>query len=158
MILVGILLSTVGTDLETGQERLTFGVHEISDGIEFVVVAMGLFGFAEIVRNLEHPEARDVVRSAIGRLLPGREDLRRSVWPVLSGTGLGSALGLDGGRSGYIQVLQGVSVESQSNELIDEPLAVLVNENSPQLLFELRAELFVDLLDEIFDGRHEGAG
>ena len=53
MILIGILLSTVGTDIETGEDRLTFGWMEIADGIDFAVIAMGLFGFAEILRNLE---------------------------------------------------------------------------------------------------------
>lgn len=77
MILVGLLLSTVGTDLDTGAARLTFGFERISDGIDFAVLAMGVFGFAEILRNLESPETRDVVRGKIGRLLPGREDLRQ---------------------------------------------------------------------------------
>src|SRR5712675_2677421 len=53
VILVGILLSTVGTDLESGEERLTFGWNEIADGIDVAVIAMGMFGFAEIMRNLE---------------------------------------------------------------------------------------------------------
>src|SRR5919106_3719325 len=66
MILVGILLSTVGTDLETGEERMTFGFPFLSDGIDFAVLAMGLFGIAEILRNLDHTEHRDVVRQAIG--------------------------------------------------------------------------------------------
>ncbi|MGE0724775.1 MAG: tripartite tricarboxylate transporter permease [Alphaproteobacteria bacterium] len=94
MIVAGVLLSTVGTDLETGDERLTLGLMALSDGIDFAVLAMGLFGFAEILRNLETPEARDVVRSAIGRLLPTRDDFRRSALPILRGTGLGAALGI----------------------------------------------------------------
>src|SRR5438552_10911415 len=53
VILVGILLSTVGTDLESGEERLTFGWNEIADGIDVAAIAMGMFGFAEILRNLE---------------------------------------------------------------------------------------------------------
>ena len=62
MVVFGLLLSTVGTDLETGQERLTLGLVDLSDGIDFAVLAMGVFGIAEILRNLENPEARDVVR------------------------------------------------------------------------------------------------
>ena len=61
VILVGILLSTVGTDLESGEERLTFGWTEISDGLDVAVIAMGMFGFAEILRNLETTQTRDVV-------------------------------------------------------------------------------------------------
>ncbi len=70
MILVGVLLSTVGTDLETGEERMTFGLPFLADGIDFAVLAMGIFGIAEILRNLDHTESRDVVQQAIGRLLP----------------------------------------------------------------------------------------
>ena len=73
MILVGVLLSTVGTDLETGEERMTFGLPFLADGIDFAVLAMGIFGIAEIMRNLDHTEHRDVVHKAIGRLLPNRE-------------------------------------------------------------------------------------
>ena len=78
MIVLGILLSTVGTDLETGEERLTLGWSEISDGIDFAVIAMGMFGFAEILKNLETPEARDVVKGQIGGLMPTMAELRQS--------------------------------------------------------------------------------
>ena len=77
MILVGVLLSTVGTDLETGEERMTFGLPFLADGIDFAVLAMGIFGIAEIMRNLDHTEHRDVVRQAIGRLLPNKEDFKQ---------------------------------------------------------------------------------
>ena len=75
VILVGILLSTIGTDLESGEERLTFGWTEISDGLDVAVIAMGMFGFAEIMRNLEMTQTRDVVHAAIGNLLPNRKDM-----------------------------------------------------------------------------------
>jgi putative tricarboxylic transport membrane protein len=94
MILLGVLLSTVGTDLETGEERMTFGLPFLSDGIDFAVLAMGIFGIAEIIRNLDHTEHRDVVRQAIGRLLPNREDFKKSYMPVLRGTFIGAALGI----------------------------------------------------------------
>ena len=76
IILVGILLSTVGTDLESGEERLTFGWTEIADGLDVAVIAMGMFGFAEILRNLETTQTRDVVHAAIGNLLPNRQGLQ----------------------------------------------------------------------------------
>ena len=94
MILLGILLASIGTDLETGEERLTFGLSELSDGIDFVVLAMGMFGFAEILRNLENPESRDLVKAKIGKLLPNMEDIRMSVMPMIRGTILGSILGI----------------------------------------------------------------
>ena len=94
MILVGVLLSMIGLDLETGEERMTFGWMDIADGLEVAVIGMGIFGFAEILRNLEAPEARSVVQQKIGRVLPSLADLRQSAAPVLRGTGLGSLLGL----------------------------------------------------------------
>jgi putative tricarboxylic transport membrane protein len=94
MILLGVLLSTVGTDLETGEERMTFGLPFLSDGIDFAVLAMGIFGIAEIMRNLDHTETRDVVRQAIGRLLPNRDDFRQSYKPILRGTLIGATLGI----------------------------------------------------------------
>jgi putative tricarboxylic transport membrane protein len=94
MILVGILLSSVGSDFETAQDRLTFGIDELKEGFDFAVVAMGIFGFAEIIRNLETPETRTVIRGVIGRLLPGAADLRQSAAPIMRGTLIGSILGL----------------------------------------------------------------
>ncbi len=81
MILAGILLSTVGLDLETGEERMTFGLPFLADGIDFAVLAMGIFGIAEILRNLDHTEHRDVVHQAIGRLLPNKEDFKQAYKP-----------------------------------------------------------------------------
>src|SRR5438477_4272474 len=78
IILVGLLLSTVGTDLESGEERLTFGWSEIADGIDVAVIAMGMFGFAEIMRNLEMTQTRDVVHAALGNLRPNPKPLSHS--------------------------------------------------------------------------------
>ncbi len=94
MILVGVLLSTVGTDLETGQERMTFGSPFLADGIDFAVLAMGMFGIAEVMRNLDHTETRDVVHQAIGRLLPNLEDFKAAALPILRGTAIGGTLGI----------------------------------------------------------------
>ncbi|MHB2165752.1 tripartite tricarboxylate transporter permease [Alsobacter sp. R-9] len=113
MILTGLLLSTVGTDLETGQERLTLGLTGLSDGIDFAVLAMGLFGFAEILRNLENPEARDVVKGSIGRLLPSRDDLRQSAMPILRGTGLGALLGILPGNGAVLGPFASYTVEKK---------------------------------------------
>ena len=81
MILMGLLLSSVGSDIETGQSRMAFDVPELSDGIGFVVVAMGVFGFAEIMRNLEQSEeSRDVVKAKLTGLMPtitGSESVSR---------------------------------------------------------------------------------
>jgi putative tricarboxylic transport membrane protein len=113
MIVVGVLLSTVGTDLETGEERLTFGFTEFADGIDFAIIAMGLFGFAEVIRNLENPEARDVVRGVIGRLLPSGADMRASAMPIARGTLLGSILGLLPGNGAVLGPFASYSLEKK---------------------------------------------
>ena len=113
MIVVGLLLSTVGTDLETGEERLTFGVQGIADGIDFAVLAMGLFGFAEVLRNLESPETRDVIKQAIGRLLPSLDDFKRSLAPILRGTGLGATLGILPGNGAVLGPFASYTLEKK---------------------------------------------
>jgi putative tricarboxylic transport membrane protein len=93
MVLLGLLLGLIGTDVNAGYERFTFGIAEFSDGIGFVVVAIGLFGLTEVLANLEKREAR-AVDPVIGSLMPNREEVRRS-WPaILRGTALGSILGV----------------------------------------------------------------
>jgi putative tricarboxylic transport membrane protein len=113
MIVLGVLLSTVGTDLETGQERLTFGLPFLSDGIDFAVLAMGIFGIAEILRNLDHTETRNVVQQAIGRLLPNREDFRQSWRPVLRGTTIGAILGILPGNGAVLGPFASYTMEKK---------------------------------------------
>jgi len=113
MIVVGLLLSTVGADLETGEDRLTFDVQSVADGIDFAVLAMGLFGFAEVLRNLETPETRDVVKAAIGRLLPSLDDLKRSIGPIIRGTGLGAMLGILPGNGAVLGPFASYTLEKK---------------------------------------------
>ena len=113
MVVLGLLLATVGTDLETGEERLTLGIPELADGIDFAVLAMGVFGIAEILRNLENPESRDVVKSVIGRLLPSREDLRKCVGPVVRATGIGSILGILPGNGAVLAPFASYTLEKK---------------------------------------------
>jgi putative tricarboxylic transport membrane protein len=113
MILVGVLLSTVGTDLETGQERMTFGSPFLADGIDFAVLAMGMFGIAEVMRNLDHTETRDVVHQAIGRLLPNKEDFKQSALPVLRGTLIGGTLGILPGNGAVLGPFASYTVEKR---------------------------------------------
>jgi putative tricarboxylic transport membrane protein len=95
MVLLGLLLSMVGSDLETGAGRLTFDIAELFDGIGFANVAMGLFGFAEIIRNLEmSQESRDIVKGKISGLMPTLKDLKDSAGAIVRGTILGSILGI----------------------------------------------------------------
>ena len=113
MILLGLLLATVGTDLETGQERMTLGIQDLSDGIDFAVLAMGIFGFAEIVRNLENPETRDVVRTTIGRLLPDKKDVKDSTMPVIRGTLIGAILGILPGNGAVLGPFASYTIEKK---------------------------------------------
>jgi putative tricarboxylic transport membrane protein len=95
MILTGLLLSMMGSDLETGAGRMTFDIAELSDGIGFSNVAMGVFGFAEIIRNLEmSQESRDIVKGKIKGLMPTRQDLIDASGAIARGTILGSLLGI----------------------------------------------------------------
>ncbi len=113
MVVFGLLLSTIGTDLETGQERLTFGFSALADGVDFAVLAMGVFGIAEILRNLENPEARDVVRGQIGRLLPALEDLRKAALPIVRATGLGAVLGILPGNGAVLAPFASYTLEKK---------------------------------------------
>jgi putative tricarboxylic transport membrane protein len=113
IILVGILMSTVGTDLETGEERLTFGWTDISDGLNVAVLAMGMFGFAEILRNLESTQARTVVYGAIGNLLPNAKDFRQSIKPIGRGTLLGAGLGLLPGNGAVLGPFASYTLEKK---------------------------------------------
>jgi putative tricarboxylic transport membrane protein len=113
MVVLGLLLATVGTDLETGQDRLTLGIAELSDGVDFAVLAMGVFGIAEILRNLEHPESRAVAASRIGRLLPSLDDLRRSFGPIVRATGIGSVLGILPGNGAVLGPFASYALEKK---------------------------------------------
>ena len=94
MIILGLLLGLVGTDVNSGAQRYTFGLPELADGIGFVIVAMGMFGIGEIIANLEHESTRDVSIKKVEGLWPTKEDFRRSIGPTLRGTALGSFLGI----------------------------------------------------------------
>ncbi len=94
MVVFGLLVGLVGVDAESGVHRFTFGVPELADGINFVIVAMGMFGIAEIIGNLEKKGDREVFTSKIKHLYPTLQDLKDSWAPVLRGTFLGSILGI----------------------------------------------------------------
>src|SRR5947207_3228840 len=94
MVILGLLLGLVGTDVNSGVARFSFGVSELSDGIGFVSVAMGVFGFAEIIANLEQKEQREVFTKKVSNLLPSLQDFKDSWASILRGTALGSFLGI----------------------------------------------------------------
>src|SRR5215213_4488562 len=94
MVVFGLLLGIIGTDVNSGVLRFTFDVPELSDGIGFVVVAMGMFGTAEIIANLEQKEDREIFTSKVKNLWPTRDDFKRIWAPILRGTVLGSLLAI----------------------------------------------------------------
>ncbi|WP_426956601.1 tripartite tricarboxylate transporter permease [Muricoccus radiodurans] len=113
MVVLGVALGLVGTDVQTGQQRFTFGVPELSDGLGFVSIAMGIFGIGEIILNLEKPEARSVMSGKVGSLMLNREEFRRSIAPVLRGTAIGSILGILPGGGASLAAFGSYMLESK---------------------------------------------
>jgi putative tricarboxylic transport membrane protein len=113
MILFGLVLGMVGIDAASGEERLTFSAIELFDGIDFVVIAIGVFGFTEIIENLENVAGRGVLVSKFSRLWPTREDFRQA-WPaVLRGTGVGTFLGILPGGGATLAAFCAYSLEKK---------------------------------------------
>ena len=94
MLLIGVVMALAGADPISGQPRLTFGFSALYDGFNIAIVAMALFGIAEMLRNLEQTEGRPTIRAQMGRLLPDRHDIGQSAAPIARGTLLGSVLGI----------------------------------------------------------------
>jgi putative tricarboxylic transport membrane protein len=94
MVVIGATMALVGADPLTAEPRLTFGMPVLYDGISIAIVAMGLFGIADILRNLESRGARATVVPVIGGLLPDGKDFRQSAGPIARGSLLGSILGV----------------------------------------------------------------
>ncbi len=113
MTTLGLLLGLVGTDVNSGVERFSFGVPELSDGFGFVVVSMGIFGIAEIIVNLEQNQSRQIFTSQVGRLWPSRADFRASWKPVLRGTFLGSLLGILPGGGAILSSFASYTLEKK---------------------------------------------
>jgi len=113
MIVVGLLLGTVGSDIESGEQRLTFGIPQLADGINFTTLAIGLFGVAEILRNLEHTHDRGVLGAKITGLLPTWADIKQSFPAVLRGTGIGSVLGILPGNGAVLAPYASYTLEKK---------------------------------------------
>jgi len=113
MIVLGLLLGTIGQDQYTATPRFVFGVRELYGGINFVSVAVGMFGIAEILRNLEDERTRKLVTSKIAGLWPTRDDFRRMAAPIARGTALGSALGVLPGAGHVLASFGSYSIEKR---------------------------------------------
>jgi putative tricarboxylic transport membrane protein len=114
MILLGLLLGLVGTDGNSGGTRFTFGLNVLADGIDFVPLAVGIFGLGDIIANLAKFEAeRSVVASKISSLWPTREETRRSVPAMIRGTLLGSILGILPGGGATLSAFAAYALEKK---------------------------------------------
>ena len=94
MIILGLLVGLIGTDVNSGVARYSFGMPELIDGVGIGTIAMGTFGFSEIIRNLEHGEKREIFTKSITGLWPDWNDIKRCAWATIRGTALGSLLGI----------------------------------------------------------------
>ncbi|MFO1305593.1 MAG: tripartite tricarboxylate transporter permease [Burkholderiales bacterium] len=113
MILLGLLLGIVGTDVNSGLQRYSLGIPELSDGIGFVTVAMGLFGFAEIIVNLEQKEKREVFTKNVSNLWLKWKDFKEALPAIVRGTGIGSVLGILPGGGALLSAFASYTVEKK---------------------------------------------
>jgi TctA family transporter len=115
MILLGLLLGQINTDVISGVPRYSFDVPELTDGIGFVAIAMGVFGFGEIMLNLSRPpEHREVFTKNVKGLWPTKQDLRDAAPAVLRGTALGSILGVLPGGGALLAAFAAYTLEKKS--------------------------------------------
>ena len=120
MVVLGLLLGLVGTDIYSGTPRFNLGVTEYADGLNFVALAVGVFGIAEILRNLEGDQDRSVLGARLTGLFPSREDLKAMIAPMLRGTAIGSALGILPGGGAILAAFASYTVEKKLSKTPEE--------------------------------------
>ena len=113
MIILGLLLGLVGTDVNTGTSRFAFGIPELSDGIGFITVAMGCFGFAEIIVNVEKTEHRETFTNKVEGLMLSWADFKESFGAIMRGTAVGSLLGILPGGGALLASFASYTVEKR---------------------------------------------
>ncbi len=113
MIVLGLLLGIVGTDVNSGLQRYSFGIAELSDGIGFVTIAMGLFAYAEIIVNLQQKEDREVFTDKVGNLMLKWKDFKQAFPAIVRGTGIGSVLGILPGGGALLSAFAAYTVEKK---------------------------------------------
>lgn len=122
MVLLGLLLGLIGTDVNSGAFRFTFGLDELQDGIDFVPLSMGLFGFAEIMRNLEGSMSRTLIPDKVRNVLPSWAELKASFGPIMRGTAIGSILGVLPGGGALLSSFASYTAEKKiAGEKADPP-------------------------------------
>jgi putative tricarboxylic transport membrane protein len=120
MIVLGLLLGLVGTDVNSGAARYSFEIPELTDGIGFVAIAMGVFGFAEIMNNLEQKEKRETFLDKVTSLWPNKQDFKRMMPSILRGTGIGSILGVLPGGGAPLAAFAAYSLEKKTSKYSEE--------------------------------------
>jgi len=113
MVVFGLLLGMIGTDVNSGVARFSFDIPELTDGLNFTAVAMGIFGFGEIISNLEQRENREVFTKKVGRLLPSMAEFKASIAPIIRGTALGSFLGVLPGGGAVLSSFTSYAIEKK---------------------------------------------
>ncbi len=115
MIVLGLLLGLVGTDVNSGVARFSFEIPELTDGIGFVVIAMGVFGYGEIISNLSQPEEdREVYTAKVQGLFPTMTDIKLMIPAILRGTALGSILGVLPGGGALLAAFAAYTIEKKT--------------------------------------------
>jgi putative tricarboxylic transport membrane protein len=115
MILVGLLVGLIGTDVNSGVARYSFDIPELTDGIGFIVIAMGLFGYGEIISNLSKPDdEREVFTAEVHGLMPTLQDFKRMTPAVLRGTAIGSMLGILPGGGALLAAFTAYTIEKKT--------------------------------------------
>ena len=120
MIILGLLMGIIGTDVNSGVSRYAFDVPELSDGIGFVAVAMGVFGFAEIMGNLEKTGEDEGFLNKLTTMVPTKTDVKRMIPSILRGTTIGSILGILPGGGAALAAFGAYSVEKKSSKYSHE--------------------------------------
>ncbi len=114
MILLGLAFGMVGTDVNSGVARYSFDIPELTDGISFIAIAMGVFGYGEIIANLATPsDQREVFTAKVKGLMPTKEDFKRMTPAVLRGTALGSVLGILPGGGALMSAFASYTIEKK---------------------------------------------
>ncbi|MDF2464535.1 MAG: tripartite tricarboxylate transporter permease [Ramlibacter sp.] len=115
MIVLGLLLGLIGTDVNSGVARYSFDVPELTDGIGFIVIAMGVFGYGEIISNLgKHADERQVFTAKVTGLFPTKEDFKNMTPAILRGTALGSVLGILPGGGALLSAFAAYTIEKRT--------------------------------------------
>ena len=120
MIVLGLLMGLIGTDVNSGVSRYAFDIPELSDGIGFVAVAMGVFGFAEIMSNLEKTDEDEGFLNKMTTMIPTKQDVKRMIPSILRGTAIGSILGILPGGGAALAAFGAYSVEKKSSKYSHE--------------------------------------